>query len=102
MKHCINNLLLLVAISSMIAGSPIHSMEQDDNAISTTTSIISPTTTLLEEFRALPDVLKRYIVFLALEDRISNFTCSSILKGHTDYINSVAFSPDGKTVLTGS
>ena len=25
-----------------------------------------------------------------------------ILKGHTDGINSVAFSPDGKTVLTGS
>ena len=77
-------------------------MEQDASAISTTTNVISSTTKLLEEFRALPHVLRRYIIFLALEDRISNFTCSSILKGHTELIDSVAFSPDGNTILTGS
>ena len=73
MKQCINKLLLLIATSSMIAGSHIHSMEQDASAISTTTSTISSTTTLLEEFRALPDVLRRYIIFLALEDRLIRF-----------------------------
>ena len=87
MKHWINNLLLLVAVSSMIAGSPLYSMEQDDSAISITTNGISPTTTLLEELRALPHVLRRYIMFLALKDRISNFTCSSILTGHTQDIS---------------
>ena len=103
MKQCINKLLLLIAVSTTIAGSHLHSMEQDASAISTTTSVVSSTTTLLEEFRALPHVLRRYIIFLALEDRLRTiFTCSSILTGHTESIFSVAFSPDGKTVLTGS
>ena len=47
MKQCINKLLLLIAASSMITGSHLHSMEQDASAVSTTTSVVSSTTTLL-------------------------------------------------------
>ncbi|MBA3751586.1 WD40 repeat domain-containing protein [Candidatus Dependentiae bacterium] len=51
---------------------------------------------------ALPKEIWYFIVFLALEDELDKFRCSSLLQGHTQDITSVAWSPDSKTALTGS
>ncbi|MEE1020396.1 MAG: WD40 repeat domain-containing protein [Bacteroidales bacterium] len=32
----------------------------------------------------------------------SNFTCFKTLNGHSSFVNSVAYSPDGKKIVSGS
>ncbi len=96
MKRFSTTLLSVIAASSILIGFYTHSMEQ----VATNNSLSNAR--ILQILRGLPQELKRAIIFLTLEKELSNFRCSTLLQGHIHYITSVAYSPDGNTVLTGS
>ncbi len=88
--------LLLIVFSTILTGLSTHCMK----------NLISPSLEISNNDQitsdALPHELWQSIVFSALEDELSAFRFSTTLLGHTSTIKSVAYSPDGKTALTGS
>ncbi len=88
--------LLLITASSMLTGLHSHCME----------NVISPSLEVSNNDTITPDTLPkelwRNIVFLALENELSSFRCFTTLQGHKAEIYSVVYSPNGKTVITGS
>ncbi len=89
----------------MTTGLSVHGMEQEqitslrpDNV-----TAVSDTQTMLNYLWQIPQELRHAIFLLFLESSLSyNFTCFQVLEGRTGIVFSVACSPDGKTVLTGS
>ncbi|MBA2306644.1 hypothetical protein H0W26_00740 [Candidatus Dependentiae bacterium] len=110
MNYCTRTSLVLIFACSMTMMTSVYPMEsiysscsKHSNAQSEKLTVVSNNSTILKCFKELPIELRKFILFLALESSLNyNFICSKALKGHTDCIVSVAFSPDGTTVLTGS
>ncbi len=89
------SLLALLALG----GLSLHSMERDSQVH--TLSIQEDSTSMMSCFTQLPSDLKRHILSLSLELRLSyNFSCIKELQ--IEQSTSLAFSPDGKTVIRGS
>ncbi|MBA2306760.1 hypothetical protein H0W26_01345, partial [Candidatus Dependentiae bacterium] len=87
-------LVVMGVVFTMLIGSSVECMKS---------SSIDLDALISNNQDELPPELKKYILYLALEQSLSyNFTCSKELEGHSEGIESVEFSPQGTTVFTGS
>ena len=99
MKYPVHKTVLLltslITMCTALYGAESPSIEKSEEGWELVTSTIT--------FDDIPYELKSYIISLALKLN-SNYPLeySHILKGHTELIESVAFSPDGRRVITGS
>ncbi len=92
------NKVLLVGLSSMLIVIHSYSME----ATKKRATLASENQGIAQCLNELPLELRRAIIFLALKEKLSKISYSIGLSESIDTINSVAYSPDGRTVLTGS
>ncbi|MBA2306682.1 WD40 repeat domain-containing protein [Candidatus Dependentiae bacterium] len=102
MNYVTRALNLLMFVSSITTGLSVYSMEQ---LASKSAALLSneEKQSMLKELWALPQELRDTIGILFLESSLNyNLTCSKVLKGHTQSITFILFSPDGNSALTGS
>ncbi|MBA2307058.1 hypothetical protein H0W26_02910, partial [Candidatus Dependentiae bacterium] len=105
MTYGTHKLTLLILARSMTTGLSVHGMKQEQitSLRQDNVTAVSNTQTMLNYLWQIPQELRHAIFLLFLESSLSyNFICFQALAGHTGYVSSVAYSPDGNTVLTGS
>ncbi len=96
MKYFTNTLLLLVIVSSMLTGLYTHCMESPYRETNTVQGAMT------QYLNHLPRELKYSVVFSALKDTLNLFKCSKELFVGNCCTTALAFSSDGKTILSGN
>ena len=87
-------------LKTLNQGNGVTSVAYSPAATTTTTTMANTTDC---SFNDLSLELKKYIVSLSIKSSLCyNFECSKVLQGHIREITLVAFSLNGKTIITGS
>ncbi len=98
-------LAVLIIAGTMATGTYSWGMEAEPVASVRPSNLLSDedTQVMLDELWKLDQKPKNEIILLALEGSLSyNFTCSHTLQETTERVDSVVFSRDGASILTGA